>query len=286
MVVVQLMGGLGNQLFQAAAGIALSKAKMVSLAFYFDDSYQYAKRSFALEPFKIDYRQEKQEIIQRYIPQTGYKRRLHQLLMLPVNGKIYREKQQFCFDEDFFNLSSEIYLSGFWQSYKYHEHYKLEILSALAFKDEPHGLNLECYQQIKTSHNSVSLHFRRGDYTNPKSDYYCLPLSYYKSALNRLEQQLGDLTLFIFSDDQDWVKKTFETRHSMTFVDHNDGASAHEDLRLMAACDHNIIANSSLSWWGAYLNSNKAKLVYVPELWNSEIRVTDVELIPENWHVI
>jgi hypothetical protein len=283
MVLVQLMGGLGNQLFQAAAGIALAEQKQQPLVFHFEDSYKYAKRNFALEAFSIEHQSTSSQALSKYLPKRGLKRRLYQLMMLPVNGKIHRETEQFRFDTDFLELPSEVYLSGFWQSYKYIEHSQSKIRTALTFRSNPAGKNQELLQQIQSSKNAVSLHFRRGDYAHPQSGYYILPLKYYEYALQRLEAQFGELNLFVFSDDQDWVKKEFKTRHTMTFVDHNDGATAHEDLRLMAACAHNIIANSSLSWWGAYLNTNKNKQVFVPEVWNTTLKVADTELIPPEW---
>jgi hypothetical protein len=283
MVLVNLMGGLGNQLFQAAAGIALAEEKQQPLVFHFEDSYKYAKRNFALEPFNIEHKNVSLQTLYKYLPKRGWKRRLSQLVNVQVNGKTHREKEQFHFDIDFFELSSETYLVGFWQSYKYLERHESKIKSALSFRFNPTGKNLEVFQQIQACENSVALHIRRGDYAHPKSGYYILPLDYYQSALKILEDKFGHLDLFIFSDDQDWVKKEFKTHHSTFFVDHNDGAMAHEDLRLMASCLHNIIANSSLSWWGAYLNKNKDKKVFVPKQWNNKINVTDVELIPPDW---
>jgi hypothetical protein len=286
MIVVNLMGGLGNQLFQAAIGVILSNKNKMPLAFHFDDAYKIAKRNFALEPFCISSVIIEDKELKTYLPKKKFERQFYKLLGKNPNGKLVSEEKQFFWNENINTISTSCYLSGFWQSYRYFDNERQLILSQFSFKNEPVGENLSSYTEIIESKNAVSVHIRRGDYTNPDSGFYCLPLSYYQEALAHLEKEFGDLSIFVFSDDIEWAKSNLRDYTNIKFVSHNDGGTAHEDLRLMSACKFNIIANSSLSWWGAYLNTHTDKKVFAPKKWNQVIETNDVELLPKDWILI
>lgn len=280
------MGGLGNQLFQAAAGIALSSLHNTELKFYFQDHYKLAKRSYALSPFDLDIKIAKKNEVEAYLPKTKISRKIYQVLGKNPDAKLFREPEHFRYYSNFFSLPDDIYLSGFWQSYKYFENYTGKIQKSFEVRTPLEGRNKKVSERISSSKNSVSLHIRRGDYTNPNSGFYCLPISYYNKAIQKLSDQFEDIKLFVFSDDISWAQQSIKQDNNTLFVDHNDLNSAHEDLRLMTKCKHSIIANSSLSWWGAYLNSYQKKTVIAPKKWTHEISVNHMDLIPSGWVII
>ena len=160
-----------------------------------------------------------------------------------------------------------------------------ELRSELAFKEPAQGKNLEVLKQIKQSRNPVALHVRRGDCTVSATNRVDLPLEYYLNAVSTFKQRLGDPTFFVFSDDIAFVKEYLPRNVPMVFVDHNDDFSAHEDLRLMSSCHHQIIANSTFSWWGAWLNPRTDKMVIAPKQWYNTEDSYYPDLFPQTWEL-
>ena len=132
---------------------------------------------------------------------------------------------------------------------------------------------------------SVSIHIRRSDYLSKKNSSIFEPISlnYYYSALELIKKQHPNIKLFVFSDDNQWVMDNFKTDLPTTFVTHNDVSRGYDDLMLMSNCKHNITANSTFSWWGAWLNENPAKIVVTPSKWVKEDKYVEPDLIPNNW---
>ena len=200
-----------------------------------------------------------------------------------------------------------VYLVGYWQTYKTAAAIENELRGELRFKEPAQGRNLEVLQQIERTQEPVSLHLRRGDYTlavetvarltarpraahMPGGDYtpaaektIALPMEYYRRAISDFRERLADPTFFVFSDDMDFAKSQLSGDPRMVFIDHNDAYTSHEDLRLMSSCHHHIIANSSFSWWGAWLNPAAEKIVIAPRHW---LRTDDSyypDLLPPEW---
>ena len=124
---------------------------------------------------------------------------------------------------------------------------------------------------------------RRGDCTVAATNRVDLPLEYYLNAISTIKERLGDPTFFVFSDDIPFVKEYLPQNLAMVFVDHNDDFSAHEDLRLMSSCHHHIIANSTFSWWGAWLNPRTDKMVIAPKHWYNTEDSYYPDLLPQTW---
>ena len=137
-------------------------------------------------------------------------------------------------------------------------------------------------EQINQSTNPVSLHVRRGDCTVASTNRVDLPLEYYLNAISSITQRLDDPTFFVFSDDIPFAKEYLPQNVAMVFIDHNDDFSAHEDLRLMSACHHHVIANSTFSWWGAWLNP-RDKMVIAPKQWYNTEDSYYPDLLPQTW---
>jgi Glycosyl transferase family 11 len=178
-------------------------------------------------------------------------------------------EQRYCFLRD---LPLEpgvrtLYLRGYFQTSEMVEAVADELRVDLTLKEPAKGKNLELLRQIRRSRNPVSLHVRRGDSTLPWEGKVVLPMEYYAHAISTMRERFVDPDFFVFSDDMSFVKESLPRGARMVFVEHNDDFASHEDLRLMSACHHHIIANSTFSWWGAWLNSRAEKVVIAPRHW-------------------
>ena len=145
--------------------------------------------------------------------------------------------------------------------------------------------NQKVLDKIKST-NSISLHIRRGDYVIKKryqEVYAECTLDYYKRGVEEITKRYENPTLFIFSDDPDWVKANLKLDYESVYVDINSGEKSYADMRLMSSCNHNVIANSSFSWWGAWLNNNPEKIVIAPEKWFKDDSINQKDVIPESW---
>ena len=134
--------------------------------------------------------------------------------------------------------------------------------------------------------SSVSVHVRRGDYVNdPKTNAYhgTCSLDYYKKAVEIIRNKVKDPVFFIFSDDAEWVKKNFNIDEQQVLVSEPEKLSLTEELKLMASCRHSVVANSSFSWWGAWLNNNNEKMVIAPQKWFADPLIDTSDLIPSAW---
>ena len=179
-----------------------------------------------------------------------------------------------------------LHIVGYWHTYNTVENVADELRPELAFKEPAQGKNLEVLQQIRRSRNPVSLHVRRGDSTISATNRVHLPLEYYLNAIATMKETLVNPTFFVFSDDIGFVKDYLRLDSTTVFVGHNDDFSAHEDLRLMSSCHHHIIANSTFSWWGAWLNPRQDKMVIAPRQWYITADSYYPDLYPPTWLLI
>lgn len=185
------------------------------------------------------------------------------------------------FDPAFFRLPDDTYLHGYWQSEKYFGRHADQIRADFAFP-AARGRNAELAAEID-SDLSVSLHVRRGDYVAVSAHGVC-DQAYYDAALAQLLPRLPkDPVIYVFSDDPDWARDNLTLPGRRVVVDHNGSDADFEDMRLMSLCDHNIIANSSFSWWGAWLNTNPGKIVVGPTAWFADPKLINPDILPEGW---
>jgi hypothetical protein len=194
----------------------------------------------------------------------------------------------FRFDPRVLQAEGNLYLDGYWQSEKYFSSISDVLRKELTLKDEPDAINKELAQVIAES-DSVSLHIRRGDYaSDPETNriHGTCSLEFYRMAANELMKTVTAPHFFVFSDEPEWARENLEIDGLVTFVSHNAVAKDYEDLRLMSSCKHHIIANSSFSWWGAWLGNYPEKIVFAPKTW-FQTELHDVkDLIPKTWRVI
>jgi hypothetical protein len=176
-----------------------------------------------------------------------------------------------------------LHIVGWWHSYVIVEEVARELRTELVLKEPARGRNLEVLKQIRTSRHPVSIHVRRGDSTIAATGRVALPFEYYSNAISTFEERFADPDYFVFSDDMQFVKDHLPRGIRAVFVDHNDDFTAHEDLRLMSSCHHHIIANSTFSWWGAWLNPRPGKMVIAPKQWYLTEDSFYSDLLPKSW---
>jgi hypothetical protein len=180
----------------------------------------------------------------------------------------------------------DIYLDGYWQTEKYFVDFAEQIRKDLTLKN-PFSNDAKAFSdQIKSTKPSVSMHMRRGDYANDKNTnryWGTCNNEYYFKALNYLVSKVGaNMHVFVFSDDIEWVKKNISIAYPTTYVSSPDIAD-YEEMSLMSMCDHNIIANSSFGWWGAWLNKNPGKIVVAPKRWTTKGNFAFRDIVPASW---
>lgn len=290
MIIVKLMGGLGNQMFQYAAGRSLAIENDTKL--YMDSSwFEIANsvdtpRVYELDCFNIKASfipPGKMTLIEKYEPTLKSKiYKLTKGLRQPYVVHIKEKNHEF--DGSFLKLGNNTYLDGFWQSEKYFKDKRLTLLEDFSYRKEPSIKNTLLLKEIKTN-DAVSLHVRRGDYASNKSTnaYHGLTsLDYYKTAVELISKNVKNPHFYIFSDEPEWCKKNLQIDFPTVYISHNKDGS--EDMRLMRHCKHNIIANSSFSWWGGWLNNHPNKIVIAPKVWFQNKESNDgSEIVPESW---
>lgn len=283
-LIVRFNGGLGNQMFQWAFARAIETHTDIPTFMdmtFFKKNYSrpYELDIFALKAKKVEdfWANLKIEIIWKL------RRKLKGKTFL---GTYVYEEPHFEFDKEVFNVEPNTYIHGFFQSEKYFKNIENDIKEDFIFKSEPDEINQAHINKINST-NSISLHIRRGDYVQKKryQDVYATcSLDYYKRGVEHIFKNTNETpTLFIFSDDKQWVKENLKLPFETVYVDNNSGAKSYEDMRLMSQCKHNIIANSSFSWWGAWLNNNKEKIVIAPQKWFNDSNIIQTDVIPESW---
>jgi hypothetical protein len=285
LIITKLYGGLGNQLFQYAVARNLSELNNVQLKLDITPFRKYKMRVYGLDHFNITAEVASKYEIRRLKKGNQLLRLSNHLRKNRIYPKTYYQEKSHFFDEELLNYRWSLYLDGYWQSEKYFKEIAAIIRKEFQLRDRPSEPSQIMAGLIENC-DSVSLHIRRGDYvSNPEAYQHhgLCTLEYYYAAINRLASQLKAPHFFIFSDDIPWVRENLKVGFPTVYVYHNGEDKDYEDLWLMSLCKYHIIANSSFSWWGAWLADYRDKVVIAPEKWlnNSEINTND--LIPENW---
>jgi len=289
-IIVRVTGGLGNQMFQYAMYKSLEKkgklVKLDSKSFYETkkehNGYE-LERIFDIKPNKPT-KEDLEKFDENNISTLfKIKRKLF------GDKKFVYDTKEYVFNKDVYKLKNS-YLNGYWQSIKYFEGIENDIKKDFRFKNQLDNKNLEILNEIENS-NSISIHIRRGDYMSPENYnmYGCIATpTYYKKAIKVIEEKVENPTFFVFSNDMDWVKKNIQINSRVFYIDINSGNGSYKDMQLMSNCKHNIIANSSFSWWGAWLNENKNKIVVAPKKWinREDVDSDKIELFCEGWTLL
>lgn len=289
MVIVKLKGGLGNQMFQYAAGKRLALTHKVP--FKVDLNYLLGKgrsqktvsRDYALDLFDtpIEFASD-EEIISLT---RGNLRNLFFPLWKNIFSHqpiVVREKY-FHFNRTLLQAGSDCYLDGFWQSPKYFDDIFAELSNDFKIKAKLLTQTREIEEQIKKT-NSICIHVRRGDLVSkPYQLIEPCNMDYFQKAIAEVAGQVKEPNFFIFSDDIKWCKKNFKIAYPFSIVQVEGSNKLAVDFYLMTLCKHFIISNSTFSWWAVWLNKQKEKLVVAPMKWFLNEKYNTKDLIPKNW---
>jgi hypothetical protein len=291
MIIVRLMGGLGNQMFQYATARSLcsfGNKLRVDLDFFRQNNEStdiFTAREYELDIFSaINIQIVRKSTLNMFLKETFFCK-LWRKICYPHRRTV---RQTDCEFPVIPANTRNVYLDGFFQSEKFFGNIRDVILSDFTFPelDEKNRIILN---RIKNSENSVSMHIRRGDYTRKAiADFHgILPTEYYEAAIQHLSGRIsGQLNFFIFTDDPEWVKCHLPMDNSY-IVEGNIDKNSWKDMALMTHCKHHIIANSSFSWWGAWLNPSCNKIVIAPDRWFKAMPAEIIrDLIPEKWTVL
>ena len=288
MIIIKLQGGLGNQLFQYAIAryFAIKNNAQVKLDISWYQTQTF--RKYELDNLNITGDIAVLNEINKfkkyqYKNGGGIFRYLYNTFI--ANEKKYIREKSFVFSKSILEVKDNAYLDGIWFSEKYFSSVSDTIRREITLKIPLHT-NLDQIRQIMRDTESVSICIRRTDFTNnPKVSaiHGLLPMEYYDMAIEKIKEKLINPNFFIFSDDIEWAKQNFKIKYPTYFVSDPNTLDACQQLMLMSECKHNISANSSFSWWGAWLCTNPNKIIIVPKKWfKEESRNTD-DLIPESW---
>lgn len=273
MNIIHLRGGLGNQMFQYALYLSFIEKGIpayLDLSHYSKDG---STRGYELETvFGI-----KAPAVPAAVKLAS---KLRWKLFHRFYKTAYKETENgFGFYDKQVAALRSAYLKGYWQSEKYFANATVAVRNSFSFTDASDEENKRLLSMVKNN-SSVSIHIRRGDYAG-SSENLILPLSYYQQAIDFVSEKIDTPVFVVFSDDPAWAEQHLHLRNAV-FVNHNKGNNSYRDMQLMSNCSHNIIANSSFSWWAAWLNQNAHKVVIAPSQWLQWMEGTR-DIIPSTW---
>lgn len=276
MITARLHGRLGNQMFQYAAARALAVHLQTNVAL---DSREAEKRGEGVLTRVFDLPLSPAEVL----PPLKQKNPLRYALWRGLGlAPRFQREQGLGYNPGFAKWGDGTYLHGYWQSEKYFAESADLIRQDFAFPTFSNSQNAEMAARI-TEDTAISLHVRRGDYVALAAHVLC-DQAYYEAALARVLEGLeGTPTVYVFSDDPDWAKTNLPLPCNKVVVDFNGPETDFEDMRLMSLCQHNIIGNSSFSWWAAWLNANPQKRVAGPANWFGDPKLNNPDILPADW---
>jgi len=256
---VLLSGGIGNQLFQYAFYCSLKKedlnARLNTVLYEFNKMHNgyMLERAFGIKG-DTDNPGIFEKLIVRFVNKFPHQPLVYTEIPFTYTPDVYKSKA--------------LFFKGCWMNSMFFRSIRDEMVQSLKFKDID-SYNLGLSDLMRTG-ESVSIHIRRGDYLNIPIANVCND-EYYRKAIEILSEKASNCVFYVFSDDPEWCysfMKQFDVPYRI--IEHNKGAECYKDMYLMTQCKHNIIANSTFSWWGAFLNRNKGKVVVAPSLWNRQ----------------
>lgn len=288
MIISIIQGGLGNQMFQYACGLCISHQYSCPLRLVSMNPLSGTKRRFELNIFDFDNKIDSSDYLHKYGYRTRKIPRLLQRFFLNkgiIDTGIHIQRSQLESIPEIDSKKGYLILEGYWQNEKYFFNVSNEIRNIFSFTDVD-DTNQRIASQIH-SEESVSIHVRRTDFINHRRSsrkHDVVPLGYYADAVKLIKSKYLNPKFFVFSDDINWVKENmnFLPRNSV-YVSHNKEKKSYMDMYLMSLCKSNIIANSSFSWWGAWLGGSKL-LRIAPKKWTNKIDTKDV--VPVSWRII
>jgi len=282
--IVNIIGGIGNQMFQYALYLKLkNEYKNIFIDISEFENYKLHQGYELKKVFNINIEPANLDIINKYKDSKNDILSILKRKLFGLKKTMYIENN-INYKENFINSNNQ-YLWGYWQSEKYFINIKNQILNTYDFKIELKDKNLILFEEIRNNKKNASIHIRRGDYINSTIHTNLSETDYYEKSINYISNIILNCIFYIFSDDTNWVKNKFNISNAK-YIDWNIDINSHYDMHLMSLCSNNIIANSSFSWWAAYLNKNPNKIVIAPKYWFKNNCFSSEDLIPEEWIII
>ena len=293
MILIKLQGGLGNQMFQYAFGSVIAKKNKTKLVIE-DSIYNvvekkegYTPRNFELSIFNNEYVFAKKKDVSLFA-NLSFIHKIKRKLKLNYPKK-FNEKE-FEYSEKANSLREPVFAVGYFQSFKYFKGFEDYIKNLFVFSEDKLSKENTDLIPILKREDTIAVHIRRGDYISDivtNQFHGSCNFEYYIEAISIVNSKVENPTFVFFSDDSKWVKENFENLTcDKIFIDHNKGLNSWADMYLMSICSHNIIANSSFSWWAAWLNPNPQKIVIAPKRWFQAKEIDINALIPKEWIMI
>ena len=289
MIISHIYGGLGNQMFQYAVGRALADKLGVALKLDVTDFACYPLRKYELDHLQIN---AEVAITEEITKLRGSSDVWHKVIGVLRRQSRFPEsfiqEKAYTFDQSILMLGDQHYLKGYWQSEKYFPSITEQLRHEFQPITEPTEKNAEVIHNIDQQ-QAISVHVRRGDYVqNAQTNAYhgTTSLDYYKKAAEHIMASVRQPVFYVFSDDSEWVKANLTFNAQTEYMTHNGPEKSHEDMRLMSRCKHHIIANSTFSWWGAWLGTNPGKIIIAPKQWFNQAGLDDRDLVPASWYRI
>lgn len=292
MIITKLMGGMGNQMFQYAIArhIAIKHNTSVVLDLSFLNNRplnaDYTFRNYELDIFNIKARIANNNDF-KFIKPSYYNILKYKLLNKPI--PYYKQhiitQKDIHFDKNILTAPNNVLLNGYWQSEKYFKNIEETIKEDFTITEPLDVKNNEVLYNIITT-NSVAIHFRRGDYVSNKSTkatHGICDLKYYYEAVDCIKQKVTNPFFYIFSDDIEWVIENFKLNNNIIYIDKEKKNKSFHDMKLMSSCKHFIIANSSYSWWAAWLGYYCNKIVIAPKKWFNILSKNTQDLYVDKW---
>ena len=282
MIISQIIGGLGNQMSQYAFGRYLSLKHNTELKIDITGYEWYKTQPYLLNNFNICAEEATKSEIQSLKSNRV-------LAKLGITKPSYVLERDMVFNKSYKDTKNNSYLEGAWGSELYFKEIEDTIRKDFTIKKPLDVTNKHIVHVIKNMSSAASVHFRRGDYVTDKEAnkiHGTCSIEYYTKALDYIYDNINpQVCAVIFSDDIDWVKNNFHPNFPHIFIDTNDVYNGYKDMYLMSLCKHHIIANSSFSWWGAWLGTNPNKIVITPKKWfNADYNTST--LLPDGWITI
>ncbi len=290
MIIVRLMGGLGNQLFQYALGRRLALERGVQVKFDPKFFAVVKDRPYALDNFKtkVEFASDMEVDDVKGKNLTGLRRRIFFKWQdqLPYFKRRYVKEAFFGFDPKILEVGKIAYLEGYWQTEKYFEPVANDLRKELTPLNPLAPEAMKWDEQIAYAPESVSIHLRRGDYVRTpesKESSSIIQLIYYMNAIHAMDSSLRAPEYFVFSDDIGWAEEHLPRTNNIHFLAHGPEVPDVNDLILMSHCRHHILANSSFSWWGAWLSNDPGKIVVAPKIWFPDSNRNTEDIYGSNW---
>ena len=273
MKIVKVIGGLGNQMFQFALHQALQKQfpeERVLLDLHCFNGY-HKHRGFEIPRiFDVTYEEANwREVAKVAYPYPNFQSWRFGSRILPDRKTMLKESADYAYEPTALIRRGDTYYDGYWQHEEYFKDIREDILRTFTFPAFEDERNQETARLV-TNKNSCAIHIRRGDYVTDKLFRDICDLNYYQTAILRMKGAAIPEMFCVFSDDVSWCREHIGVLTGQTetiYVDWNTDKTSYQDMHLMSLCRHQIIANSSFSWWGAWLNTNKDKVVIAPRKW-------------------